>query len=729
MKLDNFKYEKDADGIVTLTMDMPGRSMNVLSAASLKDLETAIGAISGDASVKGVVLTSGKPAFLAGADLSELGASAGGGAGPKDETERKKATFAAIYSFNMLVRKLETMGKPVAAAINGTALGGGLEVTLACHYRVCADDPRIQLGLPESKVGVMPGAGGTQRLPRLIGVVNAVPLMLEGKSVSPQEALRLGIVHKVVPMPALVSEAKAWLKSAPEPVQPWDRKNFSVPGGGPYDKDSSQAYIIGSALLRKQSYGNYPAQINILKAVYEGVQVPIEAGLRIESRYMTELMLSPQSRNMIRSLFLSMQELSKGARRPRGVAESDPKRIAVLGAGLMGAGIAYVSALAGIEVVLIDRDQPSADKGKDYSARLLDKDIERGRASPQKKADVLSRIHPTTDYSGLKDVDLLIEAVFEDRAIKADVTKRAEAVLRADAVFGSNTSTIPITSLAEVSERPESFIGVHFFSPVERMGLVEIIMGKKTGETALAKAIDYVKKIRKTPIVVQDSRGFYTSRCFGTYTREGISLLSEGVHPALIENIGRMTGMPMGPLEVSDSVGLDTALKIGRATKKDLGISEVDDMEKILAWLVEANGRVGRKAGKGFYQYNDKGRAAGIWPDLFAYRTDWRDDVDRDELRRRLLYIQAVETARCFEEGVLTDVRDADIGSILGWGFAPWTGGTLSLIDMVGTARFVEECEALAKAHGPRFAPPALLKEMARKGESFYARFAPPKAA
>ncbi|NWG45259.1 MAG: enoyl-CoA hydratase/isomerase family protein [Alphaproteobacteria bacterium] len=723
MKLTNFTYDKDADGIVTLTMDMPGRSMNVLSASSTGDLAAAIKAIAGDESVKGVVITSGKPAFLAGADLSELGA--GGGGGARTEEARKKAVYEQILAFNMMLRQLETMGKPVVAAINGTALGGGLELTLACHYRLVADDPKIQLGLPESKVGVMPGGGGTQRLPRLIGPAAALPLMLQGTASSPAEALKLGIVHKVVPADRLVAEAKAWIRGGGEAVQPWDRKGFDVPGGGPYSRGNSQTFVIGNAMLRKETNGNFPAQANILKAVYEGIQVPIEAGLRIESRYMTDLLLNPQSRAMIRSLFLSMQELGKGARRPAGVPETRVRKIAVLGAGLMGAGVAYVSARAGIDVVLIDRDQAAADKGKDYSVRLLDKDIERGRTTAAKKEELLNRIHPSTDYAGLSDVDLVIEAVFEDRAIKADVTAKAEAVMPKGAVFGSNTSTLPITGLAEASQRPEDFIGVHFFSPVERMGLVEIIMGARTSDAALARAIDYVKAIRKTPIVVNDARGFYTSRCFGTYTREGLAMVSEGIHPALVENVGRMAGMPMGPLEVSDSVGLDTALKIGRAAAKDLGINAADDRENILAWIVEEKGRVGRKAGKGFYQYTEKGRTDGLWPELLASRREgWNSEADPAELRRRLLYIQSLETVRCLEEGVLTDVRDADVGSILGWGFAPWSGGTLSLIDIIGTRRFVAECDELAARHGARFSPPSLLREMAEKGETFYGRFA-----
>jgi 3-hydroxyacyl-CoA dehydrogenase/enoyl-CoA hydratase/3-hydroxybutyryl-CoA epimerase len=731
MKMENFKWEKDEAGIVTITWDMPGRSMNVLSTSSLHDIGAWVAEISKDASIKGVVLTSGKPAFCAGADLSEMeGNAAATRDAAVDPAARTKRMYDGVMQVHQLLRTLETCGKPVVAAINGTALGGGLELTLACHHRIVSDNPKTQLGLPEAKVGVMPGGGGTQRLPRMIGAGAALPLILEGKTLDPQGALKAGLVGKIVPQESLISEAKRWIKDSPKTVQPWDEKGFRVPGGGPYDKSASVVFTMGNAMLRKQSYGNYPAQINIMKAVYEGLQVPIDAALRIEARYFVDVLSRPESKAMVRSLFLSMQELGKGARRPKDVAESKIKKLGVLGAGVMGAGIAYVSALAGIEIVLIDRDQAAADKGKDYSAKVLDKDIARGRATEAKKVEVLSRIRPTPDYAALSGCDLVIEAVFEDRALKAEVTKKAEAVIPPTAIFASNTSTLPIGELGQASQRPESFIGIHFFSPVERMGLVEIIVSKKTNDTALARAIDYVGQIRKTPIVVNDKRGFYTSRCFGTYTSEGLRMLSEGIHPALIENVGRMSGMPMGPLEVLDSVGNDTPLKIIRAARKDLDIAEPDAGEKLISWLVEDNGRLGRKSSKGFYDYDEKGKRGRLWPDLIAKRTGgWNSEADVEELKKRFLYAQALESARCFEENVVTDPRDADVGSILGWGFAPFTGGTISFIDMVGPAKFVKECEKLAKAHGERFKPNKLLRDLAKSGETFYGRFKAAKSA
>ena len=742
---ENFKFEVDNDGIALITWDMPGRSMNVLSQSSMADIASIIGEIVSNDAIKGAVLTSGKDAFCAGADLSMMGGQAGGsGSGSKED--RVKAMYEGNLAFNMLLRKLETCGKPIAAAINGVALGGGLEVTLACHYRVVADNPKIQLGLPEAKVGLLPGGGGTQRLPRLIGAANALPLILQGTALSPEKALKAGIVHKVVPAAELVDAAKAWLKEGlaqpkvklgkkgPEvyaiAIQPWDREGYRIPGGGPHEAKGGQAFTIGNATLHKQTHGNFPAQQYIMSCVYEGIQVPIEAGLRIETRYFTKLLMDPRSKAMIRSLFLSMQELGKGARRPAGVAEFKVKKLGILGAGMMGAGIAYVSAQAGMEVVLLDTDQANAEKGKAYSEKLLAKQLEKGKTTQEKVDALLARIKPTTSYDDLKGADLIIEAVFENREIKAEVTKKSEPMLAAGGIYGSNTSTLPITGLAEAAKAQESFIGIHFFSPVDKMQLVEIIMGQRTSQETLAKAMDYVKQIRKTPIVVNDSRGFYTSRCFGTYVGEGLAMLAEGIKPAIIENVGRSTGMPVPPLALNDEVSLDLAYKVREQTKKDLGDKYVAaPADKIVEQMVVELGRVGKKSGKGFYDYSADGKKK-LWPGLaeIAKTSKDIDDVDVAELKKRFLYIQALEAARCFEEGVVTDVRDADVGAIIGWGFAPWAGGPLSLIDMVGAKEFVDTCDKLAQKYGERFKPNKLLRDMAEKGDTFYARFAPEKA-
>ncbi|HLY07644.1 MAG TPA: 3-hydroxyacyl-CoA dehydrogenase NAD-binding domain-containing protein [Rhizomicrobium sp.] len=726
MELTNFRWDVDADGIATIAWDSPGRSMNVLTTSTIADLGTVGERLATDSALKGLVITSAKTnAFCAGAALDEM-ASGGRSLSPE---EAAAARFHGVMRFHAALRKLESCGKPVAAAINGLALGGGFEVTLACHHRVVADVPKLQLGLPEAKVGVLPGGGGTQRLPRLIGAMQALQLMLKGETVDPPKALALGMIHAIAPADEVVARAKEWIKSVKDPKQPWDKTDFHIPGGGPYSKTGSQVFMMGNAMLRKESYGNYPAQRYIMACVYEGLLLPIEAACRVEARYFVKLLGEPESRAMIRSLFLSMQELGKGARRPADEAKTDVKRLGVLGAGVMGAGIAYVAALAGIHVVLIDTSAEKAEAGRATVAGILDRQIARGRSTEQKKADVLARIQPAVDFAALASADLVIEAVFEDRAVKAEATRNAEAAMTALAIFGSNTSTLPITGLAEASSRPDGFIGVHFFSPVDRMGLVEIILGKRTSRRALATAIDFVAKIRKTPIVVNDSRGFYTSRCFGTYTREGMAMLAEGIHPAMIENVGRMAGMPMGPLEVMDSVGVDTALRITRQTRKELGRNAIDASEALMEWLVENNGRPGRKIGKGFYDYDAKGKRQRLWPDLVSSRRDWRTDAHVDEMKSRFLSIQALEAARCFEEGVITDPRDADVGAILGWGFAPFTGGPVSYIDTLGAAQFVSRCETLARLYGDRFLPNQLLREMAGGGETFYARFAPVRQA
>ena len=726
MNLVNFKWDQDSDGIVTLTWDMPDRTLNVLSMAAIAELSQVADKVTADPGIKGLVITSGKAGnFCAGADLDEMLAYSG--SGHKDAA----AAFKLMTTLHAIFRKFETSKKPVVAAMNGTALGGGLELALACHYRIMADDAKARVGFPEAQVGLIPGGGGTQRLPRQIGAMAALPFMLESKRIDPQAAMGMGIVHKIVPATDLVAQAKAWIKGKPDSTQPWDKKDFRIPGGGPFSTAGAQVFTVGNAMLRDKTFDNYPAQRFIMSAVYEGLLVDFDTALKIETRYFVRVLNDPTSRNMIRTLFHSMQDLGKGARRPANEPPTEVKRLGVLGAGVMGAGIAYVSAQAGIDVTLIDTTEERANGGREHSSKLLDREISRGRATAERKAEVLSLIHPSTPFSDLKDVDLVIEAVFEDRAVKADVTRKAEAAMRADAIFGSNTSTLPITGLAEVSKRPESFIGIHFFSPVERMGLVEIIVGKKTNSRALSVAVDYVRKIRKTPIVVNDSRGFYTSRCFSTYTREGLFMMGERISPALIENVGRMSGMPMGPLEVTDSVGVDTGLKITRATRKEVLNSEKPDVsEEILAWIVETANRPGVKAGKGFYDYDAKGKRTRLWPGLFDYGKEaWNKDADPQELKLRLLTIQALEAARCFEEGVITDPRDADVGAILGWGFAPYTGGPISMIDTLGASAFVARCEALARKHGERFAPNKLLREMASKDDTFYQRFAPAKVA
>ncbi|MDI1282728.1 3-hydroxyacyl-CoA dehydrogenase NAD-binding domain-containing protein [Brevundimonas sp.] len=723
--MENFKIDVDADGIALITFDVPGRSMNTLTSGVMTEIPEWVERIKTDDAIKGAVLTSGKTSgFCAGADLGDMagGMLAGGSL---------QEAYDAGWKLNGALRALETCGKPVAAAINGLALGGGLELTLACHYRVAGDDNKIQLGLPEIKVGLFPGGGGTQRLPRLIGVQAAMMAMTEGKSFRPNDAKGAGIIHEVVAKGTEVEAARAWIKGGGKAVQPWDDKSFKLPGGGPYHPVGIQNFLVGNAMIRKQTYGNYPAATNLMKAVYEGVQVPMDAALRIETRYFIKTLMTPQAQAMIRSLFLSKQELDKGAVRPAGQPKSDPKKVTVIGAGMMGAGIAYVQALAGIETILIDRDQDAADKGKAHVEELLKKRLSRGQITQDKFDALLGSVTATTDYDLIKGSDLVIEAVFESRDIKADVTKRAEAQLAPGAVFGSNTSTLPITGLAEASVRPEDFIGIHFFSPVDKMMLVEIILGEKTGQAAIAKSLDYVMKIRKTPIVVNDGRGFYTSRCFGTYVAEGMAMLEEGYAPALIDNIGRMTGMPRGPLEMHDDVALDLSVKIAKQTAADLG-DQYQPLpgSHIVQTMVEELGRYGRKNGKGFYDYDQKPKV--IWPGLAELApvtiNDSTPELIADQ-KQRLLYRQAVEVARCWEEGVIDDPREADVGAILAWGFAPWTGGPITMIDQTGLKEFVAQADDYAARYGDRFKVPQLLRDMAAKGETFYGNFAGAKKA
>jgi 3-hydroxyacyl-CoA dehydrogenase/enoyl-CoA hydratase/3-hydroxybutyryl-CoA epimerase len=705
------------DGVALLTIDVPGRSMNVLSPELQEELAAAARLIGASAGITGAIITSGKPnGFVAGADLKFLATAYERGTTPQQGAEWSQALTKKF-------RALETCGKPVAAAINGLALGGGLELALACHYRVLADNPKAVLGLPEVTVGLLPGAGGTQRLPRLIGIEKSLPLLTQGTHVKPQDALQLGIVHALAPADQVVAVARKWLQSSPDAQAPWDKKGFSVPGGSGIQVTGkvSTAFMTATALTSKATQHNYPAPAAILSAVFEGTQLPIDAGLRIESKYFGQLVSGPVARNLMRTMFLNRGAAEKLVRRPAGIPKSTVKKLGVLGAGMMGSGIAHVSAIAGIDVVLLDSTQEAADEGKSSSAGIFKKDIERGRSTQEKADAVLARINPTTDYAELAGCDLIIEAVFESRPIKAKVTQSAEAVIPQTAVFASNTSTLPITGLAEASQRAAQFIGIHFFSPVDRMPLVEIIVGRETSEATIARALDYVGQLRKVPIVVHDSRGFYTSRCFGTYSYEGQKMLAEGIDPALIENAGKMAGMPVGPLAVTDEVSLELQYSVIKQTREDLG----DEFKEPIAWpvlqhFVEDLKRPGRKAGAGFYDYPAGGKKH-LWPGL---RTEYPPvaGFSVDEARARLLFIQALEAARCYEEGVVTSAAEADLGSVLGWGFPAYTGGTLSFIDTLGAAKFVAECRRLARKYGERFDPPRGLLQRAKSGELFHPR-------
>jgi 3-hydroxyacyl-CoA dehydrogenase / enoyl-CoA hydratase / 3-hydroxybutyryl-CoA epimerase len=730
----DFRYETDAEGIATITWDVPNKSMNVLNMEGVAELSGLITKAHSDAGVKGIIITSGKKDFAAGMDLNVIAAmkeNAG------DDPAR--GLFEGIMQFHGLERKIELAGmdvktqkggKPTVAALPGTALGIGLEIPLSCHRRIAADNPKAKIGLPEIKVGIFPGAGGTTRLVRMMGAMAAAPYLLEGKLLDPKGAKAAGIVDEVVPPEDLMKRAREWVLAATDAdcVKPWDKKDYKMPGGAPYHPAGFQTYVGASAMINGNTWGAYPAAKALLSAAYEGAQVNFDTALRIECRWFTNILMNPSSSAMIRSLFINKEALEKGANRPA-APDQTVKCVGVLGAGMMGAGIAYVSANAGIKVVLIDATQEAADKGKAHSAGLLDKGISRRKVTAEQKDEVLGRITATTDYAALKDCDLIVEAVFEDPKVKADVTAKAEAVIGKDCIFATNTSTLPIGELAKASMRPEQFIGIHFFSPVDKMMLVEIIKGAQTGDRAVAKALDYVRQIRKTPIVVNDARFFYANRCILPYLNEGMRMLAEGVEPALIENAAKLQGMPVGPLQLTDEISLDLGVKIAKATKAAMGAAYPDgDVDEVIFWMA-GQGRMGRKSNAGFYAYDSTGKREGLWEGLSHQYQHATTQPDVETVENRLLMIQALEAVRALEQGVLTDIREGDVGAILGWGFAPWSGGPFSWLDIIGAKKAVEICENLTATCGARFATPKLLKDLAASGETFYGRFAPAKKA
>ncbi|MDG4887481.1 3-hydroxyacyl-CoA dehydrogenase NAD-binding domain-containing protein [Mesorhizobium sp. WSM4887] len=729
MSYTNFTLDMDADGIALVTWDMPGRSMNVFTEEAMRELNAIVDRVAGDAAIKGAVITSGKDSFSGGADITMLQKMLATFAVEKEKDLEKatKALFDNAGYMTGLFRKIETCGKPWVSAINGTCMGGAFEMSLACHGRVAADSDKVKMALPEVKIGIFPGAGGTQRVPRLTDQQQALQMLTSGQNLTPQKAKSMGLIHEIAEPKKLVETAKAMIKNGLKPVAPWDEKGFKLPGGPIYSAAGANLWPPAIAILRRETFGNYPAAAAILKCVYEGLLVPFDTGLRIEQRYFTEIMQTKEAAAMIRSLFVSLQELNKGARRPTGVPDSKFKKIGILGAGFMGAGIAYVTARAGIPVVLLDRDMESAEKGKAHSDSLISDQVKKSRAKPEEKDRLLSLITPTADYADLAGCDLVVEAVFEDSGVKKLATEKAEAALKSSAIFASNTSTIPITSLAKNSARPKNFIGIHFFSPVDKMMLVEIILGKKTGDKALAVAIDFVRAIKKTPIVVNDTRGFYVNRCVLRYMSEAYKMLIEGVPAAMIENAAKAAGMPVGPLALTDETAIDLAQKIMKQTIKDLGEKAVDPKQMALInTMVDTHGRFGRKNGKGFYDYPAKPAKKKLWPGLKDLYPQLKPEkVDYEELKERLLVTIALEAVRVMEEGIVTDPREADVGSILAFGFAPFTGGALSYIDGIGAKRFVKIAKGLQKKYGAEFKTPKLLLDMAEKGETFYQRFDP----
>jgi 3-hydroxyacyl-CoA dehydrogenase/enoyl-CoA hydratase/3-hydroxybutyryl-CoA epimerase len=731
MTTKSFRLDIDADGIALVTIDLPDQSMNVWNEALMTEFAAFVEKFCADDAIKGAVITSGKASgFLAGADLKMLG----GGGLKAMQTASEKDRFEAVFALNRMLRKLETSGKPakalqngeayakpVAAAVNGLALGGGLELVLACHYRICADDPKIQLGVPEVQVGLLPGGGGTQRLPRLAGLQSAAMMATQGQPIDPNTAKGYGIIHDIAPAGEIVAKAKAWVKANPKAAQPWDKQGFKYPGGaGPTNPGAVQFHVASNAMAQRETNHNYPAVQYILSCLYEGSVVPFDTALKIESKYFFKLLTSPQTRNMIRTLFINKQAAEKGEQRPKNVEKSSIKKVGVLGAGMMGAGIAYVTAKGGAEVVLLDREMTFAEKGKAYSVGIVEKGVSRGKVTKEKGEELLARIKPTTDYNDLKDVDMIIEAVFEDPDIKADVIKKTEAVIGKNVIFASNTSTLPISGLAKHSERPAQFIGVHFFSPVDKMPLVEIIPGEKSGDRALATSLDYVGMIKKTPIVVKDTRGFYTNRVVPPYLNEAMLMVKEGISPALVENAAKMLGMPVGPLALVDETSLELGKRVMEATKKELGKDyKPSGVEDLLNVMVDKLGRLGRKSGGGFYDYPADGKKT-LWKGVADYFPPAKNQPTADEVKERILYAQLIPAAHCFADGIVHDPQSADLGAIFGWGFAPWTGGPMSYIDTIGVDAFVRKAESLAQKYGARFNPPQKFRDMASKKETLY---------
>ena len=700
------RFEKDAGNVVTITFDAPGSPVNTMTAEWQDAFTEAVERLARDkASIKGVILASAKKTFFAGAELKDVLKY-----GPNDGP----MVFTWIESAKKQMRALEKLGIPVVAALEGTALGGGWEIALCAHARIVLDDASIQLGLPEVTLGLLPGAGGVTKITRLLGFQAAFPYLVEGRTLRPQEAAKLGLVQGLAANKAdLFKMAREWIAANPSPIQPWDDPKYRMPGGGPSTPAISQMLSMAPAMLVAKTRGLYPAPKAIMSAMVEGAYVDFDTALRIESRYLARLAVGPVAKNLI-SLFFNRTAIKAGASRPKDIPKWKATKVGILGAGMMGGGIAYANAMRGVACVLKDVSQEKAEAGKAYSANILEK-----RKKDRKPLDLITA---TSKAEDLKGCDLIIEAVFEKRELKAQVTKDAEPMLAAGGFFASNTSTLPISGLAKASAHAEKFIGLHFFSPVDRMELVEIIKGEKTSAETLAKAYDYVLQIGKTPIVVNDSRGFFTSRTFGTFVQEGCAMLAEGIPAAVIENAARQAGMPVGPLEVIDQTSLSLSLAVMEQTIADLKaegkpLPPEHPGQKVIVKMVKELNRPGRAAGGGFYDY-PKGGKKTLWPELAKIFGKPGVKWELQEMKDRILYRQAIEAARCLEEGVLTTMHDANIGSIFGIGFPAWTGGALQYVNSVGVKKFVERADELAKKYGERFAPPKLLRDKAAKNEA-----------
>lgn len=705
-------YSSDEQNIVTLTFDHAG-SVNLIDEDFLREFDEVVARVAYENSARGVILASAKETFFVGADIEML-----------YRANDAAQVFEMAQAFKATLRKLETLGKPVVAALNGSALGGGFEIALACHYRIALDNIKAQFGFPEVTLGVLPAGGGVTRMTRMFGLQTALPYMVEGTRLNVQEANDAGWIDEIVSSQTeMMERAREWISQNPRAQQAWDADGYRIPGGDPRRPAvMSQILPIAPAMLTQKTHRNYPAPEAILSAAVEGAMVNFETATRIESRYFAKLLTSQTAKNMMNAFWFQLNELKAGKSRPREIEKRKTKKLGVLGAGFMGHGIAYVSALAGIDVVMKDVTRERAGAGKEKIAALLDERVARGKISRDWRLETLGRIHATEDVNDLRECDLVIEAVFEDRAVKADVIGETANVISSDAFFGSNTSTLPISSLQSLFSRPQNFVGIHFFSPVQKMPLVEIIRGKETSDAAIAKAFDYVLQIGKTPIVVNDSRGFYTSRVFATYVNEGMTLLAEGQHPRAIESAGVKAGMAVGPLAVSDEVNIGLIWHIREQTRKDFEIEGKifprDASDRVVDFMVNTAKRAGKAQGAGFYEYPPDEKKF-LWRALQTHFPPSDVELPQQEMIDRLLFVQCLETVRCVEENVLTSSADANIGSIFGWSFAPYSGGTLQFINAYGIEKFIARSRDLADKYGARFEPPQLLLEMAREGKEF----------
>lgn len=720
----DFHYDIDQSGVVTITWECPGKRMNILTWEGFLELDTYVSRALNDSKVKGIVLASGKDTFTGGMDLNALGSM-------KSNSSSDLDVFKGIMTIHRILRNIELAGgdpktgkagKPIAIAINGTSVGIGYEIAISTHRIICADNPKAKIGLPEILVGIFPGGGGTTRLARRLGVMEAAPFILRGKTPNPNDAFDAGLVDEVVPPDELLTRAKEWVLSATpdDVIKPWDKPGFRIPGGGPYDREGFLAFTGTNAMISGETQGLYPAAQAAISTIYEGLMLPFEAAIKNEAKWFAKTLINPSSSAMINTIFVNKKLLEKGYRRSSNIPPSKLHNLGIVGSGMMGSGIAQVAAQSGLAVTLIDKDEAALNKAKENIRSFLARDIAKGRLSQGKADVILDQISFSTEIEDLAESQFVIEAVFENARIKAEIFKQVSAIVSEDCLIASNTSTLPITDLSKSVSTPDRFVGIHFFSPVQRMTLVEIIKGKDTNDNAVALAFDLVRKLRKTPIVVNDARFFYANRCIIPYINEGVSMVGEGYHPALIENAAKQIGMPLGPLQLIDETSLELAVHIAKASSEALGEKYIENDANRVVFKLAGIGRLGRKSGAGFYDYNTQGRRIGLWKGISDHFPPELNQPDIATVKNRLLLIQVVEALKSFEEGVLEDVKEGDVGAIFGWGFAPWSGGPFSWVDNHGLDKTITLCHSLKDEFGSRFNAPAILQKMQQNNQSFY---------